>query len=634
MEQSLWAALCRFARGDNSVFGGEVAEPGDASHGELDPNDPLTFSRFCVYLAVHRLDLPVATYDQAFTEGRGELGFDGIVISLGGEPLPGPERIEETVENLLVGREAVGARGAVDPSAVPEPRALFVQAKRESVTLMREVDHFGASAERFLAFDEDAFRSLSPNPEVLHWWRIFDGIRRVYERYGIRFEPRVDLVFAYAGRWTEPVGPEASRSMAERHLGQVVRPEKVRYRMWGCDELNQAVEWTTKAVCGVLKSPQLIRLPDDVAEAYIGYVSAESMVDLIPDAGGRPDERVFLDNVRSFLGDDQKKALMPNPGAVGLSRTLNCGEGNEVILRHNGVTIVTRGMEERENGDRELREFQIVNGAQTTFVLCRNRDLLPGVHVPVKIVVTEDDEVKNGVILGANTQAPVGQYDMLARLREVRLLHQAFNAFSSNRPEKIWLQRRRREWIPAQGYRELRYATPRQLMEGFAAAFLGIPHRVHNEPSLLFQFVPERIFSTEHDPSVYRAVAWLVATGRRWARRETEYRWAAGDNRDPKSYPARHQYVYALRLLVDSSPDQSDLVLTRGSRPVNERFERICRLLAGPEGPRFGIAAATVVEEAALGKRLSTALTRRRDFTDQVFEMARKKRAFLETAES
>ena len=97
-----------------------------------------------------------------------------------------------------------------------------------------------------------------------------------------------------------------------------------------------------RAVCGVLRSAKILRLPDDAAEAYIGYVPAQSIVDLIPEDGGRPDERVFLDNVRSFLGSDHKKAVMLNPGAVGLTHSLTSGEGREVILRHNGVTIVTR----------------------------------------------------------------------------------------------------------------------------------------------------------------------------------------------------------------------------------------------------------------------------------------------------
>lgn len=628
MEQALWTALCRFARGDNSVFGLEMGAD-EGGHAELDPNDPLTFARFCVYLAVHRLDLPVESYAQAFTEGRGELGFDGIVISLGGESLPRLEVLEETVENLLVAWEVIGGKPGIDPAQVPQPRVLFVQAKREQVTPMREVDHFGASAERFLSFNERAFRALEPNAEVLRWWLTLDGVRRIYQHYGLPFDPEVDLVFSYAGRWTEPVGPEASRSMAEQHLGRVVRPDRVHYRMWGCDELIQAVEWTSKAVSGVLRAATLIPLPEGVAQAYLGYVPAESLVGLIPEVNGRPDERVFLDNVRSFLGDEQVRGLSPNPGAVGLKTSLCRGEGQEVVLRHNGVTIVARGLEAQPNGDVMLREFQIVNGAQTSYVLFRNRELLQGVYIPIKLVVTEDEEIKNGVIVGANTQAPVCQYDMLARVKEVRLLHQAFNAVSSARPEKIWMQRRRREWVPSQAYQELRFVTPRQLLEGFAAAFLGLAHRVQHEPGLLLNHIPERIFSMDHDPAVYRAVGWMVVTGRRWAQANSGAKWGSAGLRESGGYPARHQYVFALRLLVDPEPEQGDLALERGARRVVQRFERICTLLAGAAGAKFAEAAAAVVQDAAGGKTPASTAVRRRDFTDRVQELAMERRGAL-----
>lgn len=625
MEEALWRALCRFAKGDNSVFGRDFAEGEGGGYDELDPNDPVTFARFCVYLAVHRLDLPVYSYAQAFTEGRGELGFDGVVVSLGDSPLPRLEVLEEAVKGILLDREVIGRRGQVDLAAVPQPRVLFVQAKREQVTPMREVDHFGACAERFIDFGESAFRALAPNAPVLRWWQTFNGVRSVFERYGIPFEPEVDLVFAYAGRWTEPEGPEASRAMAERHLGRVLRPEKVCYRMWGCDELIQAVEWTSKAVSGVLKSASLMPLPNGDAQAFIGYIPASSLVELIPDVGGRPDERVFLDNVRSFLGDEERKGFAPNPGAVGLKHSLKLGEGKEVVLRHNGVTIVARGLEQQKDGSLMLREFQIVNGAQTSFVLFRNRDLLDGVFVPIKLVITENDEVKDGVIVGANTQAPVGHYDMLARVKEVRLLHQAFNAVSPSKPEKLWLQRRRREWVPPNAYEELRFVTPRQLLEGFASAFLAIPHRVLNEPGMLLPFVPGQIFSCGHDPSVYRAVGWMVVTGRRWAQANGAGRWGGGD-REAGGYVARHQFVYALRLLVDSDPALVDEGFVRGSKAVVHRFERICSLLAGPHGVRLGGAAAEVVEQVLASRRLSTSLARRREFTDQLYEIAMHRR--------
>jgi hypothetical protein len=54
-----------------------------------------------------------------------------------------------------------------------------------------------------------------------------------------------------------------------------------------------------------------------------------------------------------------------------------------------------------------LKDFQIVNGCQTSHVLFRNRALLQNVFVPIKIIVTADAEVTNLITKGTNRQTEV-----------------------------------------------------------------------------------------------------------------------------------------------------------------------------------------------------------------------------------
>ncbi|MBU6303418.1 MAG: AIPR family protein [Verrucomicrobia bacterium] len=618
MDSRLWVALCRFSRDQIEVFNagsGSAAEPGEGGAAP-DPEDPLEFSRFCVYLAVHHLDLPVLHYQDAITEGKGELGLDGLVVAVGDQALGDPDAAAATVEELLESRTLFDGEGRLLVDQVPRPRILLMQVKREHFTPIRELDHFGASAHRFLTLETHRFQELRPNPGVLRWQLVYDRIRQVYEAYGIPFRPEIELIFAYAGVWRKDLAPEVARETAENRLRGEFSAEDVHFRMWGADELIEAIEWANKSVDGVLRGATLMALPGGVAKGFLGYAPATAIVELMPQRDGRPDERIFIDNVRSFLGDSGDNVAKINPGAMGLLESLEKGEADQILLRHNGLTITARRAELQADGALLLHQFQIVNGAQTAFILSRHRHLIDAALVSVKIVVTEDDEVKNGVILGANTQSMVNAYDMLARRREVRALQQGFDAIAWHRPDRIWLQRRRREWIPRDAYATQRFVTLRNLMEAFASACLAAPHRVHSDSGSLLGEVPDKIFSMAHAPSVYRAMGWLSVAGRIWAQRHQLVWVDQADGRGSRSYPARHQFVFALWLLVDPGP--ADTGLSRAVRGVNERFEAACRLLAGAEGEKLAEAAGQVVQLAAGPDPLGSALARSKDFTDRV----------------
>jgi hypothetical protein len=618
MDSRLWVALCRFTRDQIEVFHAASARAQETSiqGPDPDPEDPLEFSRFCVYLAVHHLDLPVLHYQDAITEGKGELGLDGVVVAVGEQALGDPDSAAATVEEMLEARTLFDGEGRLLLDQVPRPRILLMQVKREHFTPIRELDHFGASAHRFLTLDTNRFQELRPNPGVLRWRLVYDRIRQVYADAGIPFRPEIEMIFAYAGVWRKDLAPEVARETAENRLRGEFSPEDVNFRMWGADELIEAIEWANKSVDGVLRGATLMALPGGVARGYLGYAPASAIVELMPQRDGRPDERIFIDNVRSFLGDTGENVAKINPGAIGLLESLEKGEADQILLRHNGLTLTARRAEVQPDGSLALYQFQIVNGAQTAFVLFRHRHLIDSAMVSVKIVITEDDEIKNGVILGANTQSMVNAYDMLARRREVRSLQQGFDAIAWHRPDRIWLQRRRREWVPREAYATQRFVTLRNLMEAFASACLGVPHRVHADSGSLLGDVPEKIFSMSHAPSVYRAMGWLSVAGRTWAQKH-QLNWVdQADARSSRGYPARHQFVFALWLIVDPGP--ADTGLSRAVRGVNERFEAACRLLVSPEGEKFAEAAGQLILQAAGADPLNSALARSKDFTERV----------------
>lgn len=632
MDGRISDGLNRFIKGEMELFGNPCdAVDSPELKGLITSNLAFQFCTFCVYLAVNKYNIPVYSYRDAVTEGYSERGFDGLVISLGDEPLASPEDAARIArENIAQFRQA-GEEG--QPEEKPMVKILMIQVKMASAAELKEIDNLAMSALRFLG-EADFLSEWKPNQQVGHWWRIYSAIRQVYQEENIPLEPELDVLFIYQGIKQDQLNEKAAESCA-RILRRQFNASQISTAIWRIDEIVDAIALADQAVDGVLTGARLLPLPETKASGYIGYAPALSIARLIPKIhqfGGqsRPDERVFSDNVRSFKGNG-----LNNPGAEGLRHSLHSHEGDQVILRHNGITIVARKVSLRPSADGtadvELKAFQIVNGAQSSFVLQRNEDKLANAHIPIKIVETEDEAVKEGVILGANTQSQVTAYDMLAVMPEVRALQQGFNAIGCQRPDKLWLRRRLGERFPDHVTHRFHIVTPRQLLEAFVSAYWGRPHYAHSDSSQLIDHVPGEIFSREHSTSVYRALGWLLAAGRHWADKNG-FIWSDESNteRDAKLlkegerkiYGARHQFVFALWQLCDPNPDS---VNERSQNPfgrrdnVEKRFEAVCSMLSSPESsPVLTQKAAAAIDAVTAPASMLSMQVRKKAFTDAV----------------
>lgn len=572
------------------------------------PDDPETFARLVVYLAIQQFGMPLFSYEDALTEGPFDCGLDGIAVSLGNTPLRDPADAIKAAEEAIEGED--------DGRGECFPRVLLVQAKRSPNISNNEIKVFGVDAQNFLTLKKSQWLKHGPNEQVDRWWTIYDSLRGTFRKHGKPFEPEVKLLFAYSGLWSEErQRPEASRQTAESLLRDLLGQESARFVVWGADELVEAVPLNPFPREAVLEGATLVPLPSgSPARGFIGFAPASSIMSMIPRAGGSLDERVFIENVRSYLGTEKSD----NPGAFGLAQTLQRGEGDEVLLKHNGITIVATEAISAETSLR-MRDFQIVNGAQTTFVLHELQSRLQSVNIPVKVVVTEDERLKDEVIRGANTQAPVQEMDLLGRIPKVREIEQNLLGMPGDAAEKLWLLRRRGERLFDRQYDQRRIVTPRHLMEAFVAALLGCPEKVHGDIEKVLREVKKGVvFAADHDVSVYLAMGWLVVAGRRWADRH-KLRWESrfDVSRDAQAYPARFQFMRALWLQVDPSPQSVNL--KQGNRKVRDRFEGALRVLTDPQlSKKYENIAGGAVKQSLVKGKAKSAQVRTRGFTEKV----------------
>lgn len=631
LDPRLGDALRKFARHEIPLFAAPHGFGDDEEYedigGEpilLNPSEPETFQRLAVNLALHRLDVPAVSYEECFVEdAEADFAIDGAAVAVGDEPICDVETA------AAASLEASEAAESEIPGARPlRPRLMLVRALMDGDAPLEEIERFGRDAQRLITRDPEEI--MSRTVDLGRVALLFNAMREAPLEAQQLFQPQIDLVFTFCGEWRRTPRSDAALAVRLADLRAALPGADIRFQIWGQEELIRAYERVALAATGVLRDVRVMELPHiesktGPADGWIGYAPAESVARLILAPDGLPDPRLFYDNVRHYLGENARL----NPGAAGLTRTIEERETAEVVIRHNGVTIVARGAELDEDdygvGDLLLRDYQIVNGAQTAFTLHALREKLGSAFVPIKIVVTEDERIKDGVVLGANTQSAVDRFDMLARRSEIRALQQGFDAAPPSAPEKLWLQRRRDE--PFRGrVNPHRILSPRQLMEGFAAALLGQPHRVHDNAPALLDEIPDRIFHPDHEPAAYLATGWLIVAGRRWAERR-DLRWAdrVGIGR-ADAYPARFQFLYALFRLVDAYPDDVEV---SQSPQAAARYRRIADIFAARDGAALADLAGVIVREAAAGKPLSRDLVRRSTFTDAVRMLTDEARARL-----
>src|SRR5262249_24091831 len=113
-------------------------------------------------------------------------------------------------------------------------------------------------------------------------------------------------------------------------------------------------------------------------------------------------------------------------------------------LLNNGITIVARRVNATANRFL-VEDYQIVNGCQTSFVLheCRG-SLSERIMVPVRVIATQDDAVKNAIIKATNRQTFVTQEQLFALSDFPKKLESYFPTFDARK--RLYYERRSRQY--------------------------------------------------------------------------------------------------------------------------------------------------------------------------------------------
>jgi len=475
------------------------------------------FEHFCGWLvASEHYSETFSTGDIAVGAG-GDGGIDCVAIIVNGALVTDPEEIEDLEE----------ANGFLDATFV------FVQAERSAAFETAKIGQFGYGVIDF--FSERP--ALPRNDDIALAARIMNAVFQLSARFE-KGNPKCFLYYSTTGRWTDDGALVARRDSVVRDLQDTNLFRSVAFECLGAAELQTLYRKSRNAVSAQISFADRTLLPEipGVEQAYIGVLPAREFMKLIQNSNEEVLTMLFYDNVRHWQDW--------NPVNSEMRATLE-DQAKQVYfpLLNNGVTIVAKRLD--STGNRFLVEdYQVVNGCQTSYVLHETRDvLLPQVYVPIRLIATEDQEIRNSIIKATNRQTAVTEDQLFALTEFPKKLELYFPTFDGKK--KLYYERRSRQYSSDETIEKVRVVDMRTMVRAFASVFLGIPHRTTRNFKALLKTVGKDIFNPAHRLEPYYVAAF--------AHYRLEYLFR-NQVLQPELKPARYHMLMTFRALANPEP--------------------------------------------------------------------------------
>jgi len=459
-----------------------------------------------------------------------EVGIDGIAVIVNGALVTDVAQVHELAER----------NGFVEATFV------FVSAKRSPKFSEAEIGNLTMAVEDFFRGGE--------LPRTLFLDQ-YHEIKDAIYGHGVRFKhglPHLRVYYVTMGRWEDQDVPVRRLELDRKRLEAINEFETVAISPVGAKQLRELYFRTQNPIEKAFtlnKKVTLLPIPG-VSQAYLGIIPAKEYVDLIADEAGQIRKSLFTDNVRDFRGEE-------NDVNAEIAETLRSPNKDRFPILNNGVTIVARTL--TVTGDKfYIKDFQIVNGGQTSHVLFNEKGALDeSVWVPIRVVATDDEDLTTAVITATNNQTPVLAHELNARSEFERDLERYFSSFDGSKA--LYYERRSRQYSHVTEIEKVRIIPRDVLVRAFAATFLDEPHRATGYVPLLMDQLGVRIMHADHKLEPYYAAAF--------AHYKLEFFWR-NKQLDSTYKPGRWQILMAARHLAvggNSGPPNSKQVAQAAS---------------------------------------------------------------------
>jgi len=203
-----------------------------------------------------------------------------------------------------------------------------------------------------------------------------------------------------------------------------------------------------------------------------------------------------------------------NPVNQEIRHTLNTSLlRDKFVLLNNGVTIVTKHFKSLGSNMFELREFQVVNGCQTSHEIYAARAYARDILVPVKIIHTTDADVISMIVKSTNRQTPVPTEAFVALETYHKHLQQVFEEYSKEMPLPVFYERRSGELALKKASENCyEVATLHSIIRSATSVYFQEPYIVYNNnPANILKNRYNKLFQEEQPCEIYYLSYYLFA---------------------------------------------------------------------------------------------------------------------------
>lgn len=449
------------------------------------------FANYCTFLNVCPTAFSVVrdAHLKVRTGQGGDCGIDGVLILINDTPVFSCEEAKSIMEG--------------SKNRPIDVEFIFVQAKTSSTFDSGEM----------LKTREGVLKFFSSTPMGNGILNIAWQIQNLIYQNSIRFRenPKCRIYYVTTGKWVDDPNLVEVVTHAENAINDTNLFSDVDYIAVDAVYLQKLYKNLSTSITKQIKFEKKQSFPqiEGTSQSFIGLIEGNEFIELIT-LEGNLNKTIFYENVRAFLGE--------NSVNIEIAETLENEETKKRFpILNNGVTIVAREL--NLVGDMlTLRDFQIVNGCQTSYVLYAHKNELAGVMVPVKIIASEDQDVINMIIRSTNRQTQVTS-EAFESIKEIqKQIQDYYNTYSF--VDRLYYERRNREYDRINAGRIPRaqvFTIPMQVMT-HSAMFLDKPHiaekqyygkLLRDNSSVLFQKDDLPIVYYTSARTLFKVESWL-----------------------------------------------------------------------------------------------------------------------------
>ena len=338
------------------------------------------FELFCLEQILKSYDLSGDELKSGHTDGRDDGGIDGCYLFINGHLCGGDE-------------------GSL-PKSGARMEVFLINCKHHNTFKEATLNTIVATLQELfdLSLSEEQLAG-SYNKKILEFRRLFS---KSYRKLAIQ-RPVLSFRVVYASRGnTDQLGESVSAraDQIERILLELFSEAKCDFDFMGAPEL---VELFRQTKTFTLEIPFSGQVSGDV-DGHIILCKLKDYFNFITDENGNLRRYLLDSNVRDYLGENKVN--------LDITNTLTNNQGPDFWWLNNGVTILATKAT-ITGKSMVMQDIQIINGLQTSETIFNHfssgSEVSADKSIFIKVVVSEDTELRDQIIVASNNQSTVEQ---------------------------------------------------------------------------------------------------------------------------------------------------------------------------------------------------------------------------------